>query len=160
MKKTKRFYIFIGPHISQQSVNQRITVLDCNSEQPQHTTNTAERDVCFVRIGTLQRGETFGLQEILHSDQPSLILVSNGAEILMISKRLYQQHINNETILHLQRTTPVYPEDDVLQRELETSVHWSAFKKQQMHVLFGDQSSTTLSRTTTIKERRCRTAHF
>lgn len=136
-------------------VNQRITVLDDDaSDTPALSEQPPDSKVCFVKIATLQKGQSFGLQDILHSDQPSLILISNGAEMLMVSKKLYQQHATRDMLLELQKTTPLFPGDKELQRELETTLHWEAFKKQQMDALLAER------RVEKLRPRRCRTAHM
>lgn len=130
-------------------------MLDHNATRsPVQFQKTPDSKVCFVKIATLQKGESFGLQEMLHGDQPSMILVSNGAEILMVSKKLYQQHASKDLLLHLRRATHLFPADEKLQRELETTVQWDTFKKQQMNTLLAG------CRVERIKQRRCRTAHI
>lgn len=102
----------------------------------------------------MQKGQIFGLQEMLHWNQPSLILVSNGAEILMLSKKLYKKYVTGDQLLHLERTIPLFPSDSKLQKELETTVKWEAFKKEQMNTLVAERRSAR------IKPRRCKTAHL
>ena len=101
---------------------------------------------CFVRIKTLQKGETFGLQNMLCKSQPGLSLVSNGAEILMISKRFYNHHLGNQTRQNLEMRLLRYPDEDILQRNLKIEMDWRAYKNNVVKSV--------------LKNKRCKTAHF
>ncbi|KAK7507938.1 hypothetical protein BaRGS_00000903 [Batillaria attramentaria] len=73
-------------------------------------------DPMFVLVQILERGQYFGVSQILYPDQPSTCLVSNGAECIVLSKKLF-----------LERECP-FPGEEVLQSRLQDYVNWEAHR--------------------------------
>ncbi|EDO48125.1 predicted protein [Nematostella vectensis] len=92
----------------------------------------ADRYPMFVQVSLLSKGDSFGVQSMLFDDQPSLSLVSNGAECIMISKKFYLSHCTDAMRRRLLTTETPYPNDDALQRSLQDKVNWDAYKKKTM----------------------------
>ncbi|XP_077870075.1 uncharacterized protein LOC144363027 [Saccoglossus kowalevskii] len=83
----------------------------------------------FVRVQTLVKGAVFGLADVLFDDQPSLSLVSNGAECIVISKRLFMDHASDDLITKLRLEERPYITDEEMQHNLERQLHWNGFRK-------------------------------
>ncbi|XP_001640187.3 uncharacterized protein LOC5520360 isoform X2 [Nematostella vectensis] len=85
------------------------------------------------KISVIDEGaQKQGVQSMLFDDQPSLSLVSNGAECIMISKKFYLSHCTDAMRRRLLTTETPYPNDDALQRSLQDKVNWDAYKKKTM----------------------------
>ncbi|XP_057311665.1 cyclic nucleotide-binding domain-containing protein 2-like isoform X3 [Hydractinia symbiolongicarpus] len=112
--------------------NQKISIIDSSSTQNVIATETRGNSACFVQIATLEKTDTFGLQNIFCKKQPSLILISNGAEIFMISKKHFLKHCSQECYHELERTVPEYPTNHKLQQQLEDDMRWREFKRNEI----------------------------
>ncbi|XP_071816737.1 uncharacterized protein [Apostichopus japonicus] len=98
------------------------------TKKPTHETK-------LVLIDTIGKGAVFGVLDIAFGPQPSLTLVSNGAECIMISKKLYLKHITEGNIKAINDEMRPYPNDETLQKDLSEKLTW------------GDHKSSTLSET-------------
>ncbi|XP_019614780.1 PREDICTED: uncharacterized protein LOC109462662 [Branchiostoma belcheri] len=87
-----------------------------------------ENKSVFVTVKTLGKGAVFGLSDFLFDEQPSLILVSNGAECVMISKKLYRRHANDELLRRLRTQIYPFPSEQELQQNLRDYVDWEAYR--------------------------------
>ncbi|XP_033745168.1 uncharacterized protein LOC117330792 isoform X2 [Pecten maximus] len=106
---------------------------DAQYRQAEHEETEADRNPLFVTVQTLKKGEVFGLQYIVFDDQPqpSLIVVSNGADCVRISRRLFKQHLQKDPRMVDRLTNKVspYPTDEQLQDQLTTRVNWESYKE-------------------------------
>ncbi|XP_064594724.1 uncharacterized protein LOC135461517 [Liolophura sinensis] len=66
--------------------------LDSKAGQKYTEQTAADLHPMFIEVQVLERGQYFGVSNLVYGEQPSLSLVSNGAECIMISKRLFLQH--------------------------------------------------------------------
>ncbi|XP_070558250.1 uncharacterized protein [Ptychodera flava] len=88
-----------------------------------------KRDTYFVKLDTLERGGVFGVLDAAFGEQPSLSLVSNGAECILISKKFYLKHASEENINIIQDKMRPYPSEDMLTKDLEEKIHWASYAK-------------------------------
>ncbi|XP_060080565.1 uncharacterized protein LOC132559946 [Ylistrum balloti] len=106
---------------------------DAQYRQTEHEETEADKNPLFVTVQTLKKGEVFGLQYIVFDDQPqpSLIVVSNGADCVRISRRLFKQHLQKDPRMVDRLTNQVspYPTDEQLQDQLITRVNWESYKE-------------------------------
>ncbi|KAI8512147.1 hypothetical protein Bbelb_087860 [Branchiostoma belcheri] len=77
-----------------------------------------ENKSVFVTVKTLGKGAVFGLSDFLFDEQPSLILVSNGAE----------RHANDELLRRLRTQIYPFPSEQELQQNLRDYVDWEAYR--------------------------------
>ncbi|XP_012943635.2 uncharacterized protein LOC101845272 [Aplysia californica] len=81
-------------------------------------------DPTVIELQVLEKGQYFGVTPLLFPDQPSLSIVSNGAECLVLSKRLFMQFASEKCLRHLRQTESPYPGDVELSRKLQEVVNW------------------------------------
>uniref|UniRef100_A0A1I8FQH1 Cyclic nucleotide-binding domain-containing protein n=1 Tax=Macrostomum lignano TaxID=282301 RepID=A0A1I8FQH1_9PLAT len=81
----------------------------------------------FVHMQTLTRGAVFGLQDLFKPDQPSLCVVSNGAECLL-----------SPAADRLRNRVTHYPSRAQLQTRLQERVNWEAYKQLLVRGAVGD----------------------
>ncbi|XP_035695107.1 uncharacterized protein LOC118428922 [Branchiostoma floridae] len=109
----------------------RVTSRQSKSQLPSLTKTRpgpVENKSVFVTVKTLGKGAVFGLSDFLFDEQPSLILVSNGAECVMISKKLYRRHANDELLRKLRTQIYPFPSEQELQQNLRDYVDWEAYR--------------------------------
>ncbi|XP_052077495.1 cyclic nucleotide-binding domain-containing protein 2-like isoform X2 [Mytilus californianus] len=90
---------------------------------------TAEK--LFVQIQNLGPRDVFGLEQVafgMIGNTTSTILVSDGAECILINKKYFQQHLNDEGAKRLRRTLQPLPSEESLQQKLQDKTNWEAYK--------------------------------
>ncbi|KAL5013245.1 hypothetical protein ScPMuIL_007515 [Solemya velum] len=107
--------------------------LDAAYKLREHVFTEADMNPQFVIVHTMTRGDVFGLEHILFQYQPGLCLVSNGAECIMINKKLYRDQAPDSLLDRLQHELSPYPTDRDLQDELEAQVNWKVYKAITLH---------------------------
>ncbi|KAK0051908.1 cyclic nucleotide-binding domain-containing protein 2, partial [Biomphalaria pfeifferi] len=70
-----------------------------------------------------------GLAQCLFTNQPSLSVVSNGADCILLNKKLYLRNCSSEVMRKLRIEVSPFPSDEKLQNDLLTTVNWEAYKK-------------------------------
>uniref|UniRef100_A0A1I8FRA7 Cyclic nucleotide-binding domain-containing protein n=1 Tax=Macrostomum lignano TaxID=282301 RepID=A0A1I8FRA7_9PLAT len=71
----------------------------------------------------------FGLQDLFKPDQPSLCVVSNGAECLLLDKAFFLEHSPRQLLDRLRNRVTHYPSRAQLQTRLQERVNWEAYKQ-------------------------------
>ncbi|CAG2237358.1 unnamed protein product [Mytilus edulis] len=85
----------------------------------------------FVQIQNLGPKDVFGLEQVafgMIGNTTSTILVSDGAECILINKKYFQQHLNDEGAKRLRRTLQPLPSEESLQQKLQDKTNWEAYK--------------------------------
>eukprot|EP00794_Sanderia_malayensis_P008979 gene8979-9937_t len=108
-----------------------VTILTCVSNCSAELTEE-DIDPCFVQVAVLQKGDVFGLQSIFCDNQPSLSLVSNGAECIMVQKKFYLEHCPETLKARLRKKVSPYPDHFELQNSLQEKINWDHFKTQTL----------------------------
>uniref|UniRef100_H2Y737 Uncharacterized protein n=1 Tax=Ciona savignyi TaxID=51511 RepID=H2Y737_CIOSA len=108
-----------------------------SSEQPQK--NPPNRIHLTVR--RLTRGGTFGVGCSLYTDQPQVALVSNGAECLMLSKKLFWEHVTEQCLDHLRQKEYPYPNDEELLEQYWRLRSWKAYQSHLLKQIYIDMYS-------------------
>ncbi|XP_041350042.1 uncharacterized protein LOC121369190 [Gigantopelta aegis] len=88
----------------------------------------ADMDPQFVNVQSLTKGDAFGLRQILFDRQPSMSLVSNGSECMLLNKKFFLDNCPQDLLRRLKREVLPYPSDTALQQELKTKVNWEMYK--------------------------------
>ncbi|XP_076468998.1 uncharacterized protein LOC143299595 [Babylonia areolata] len=83
----------------------------------------------FVHVQTLTKGMCFGLSDVVLGQDGSFCVVSNGADVLLVNKHLYQDHASEGLLRRMRQALCPYPSEDDLQSRLQTSVDWDAYRQ-------------------------------
>jgi len=71
----------------------------------------------------------FGLQDILFDSQPSMQLISNGCECILIQKEFFIQNSSVEYLKHLRKTVSPYPKLEEIQMSYLKQLEWKNITK-------------------------------
>ncbi|XP_064629939.1 uncharacterized protein LOC135488914 isoform X2 [Lineus longissimus] len=82
----------------------------------------------FIVVQVLERGQYFGVGQMVFREQTSLSIVSNGAECIMISKKFFKEHSNDMIMRDLRRGEIPYPMEEEMQANLQNSVNWESHR--------------------------------
>ncbi|XP_078684791.1 uncharacterized protein LOC144918136 isoform X1 [Branchiostoma floridae x Branchiostoma belcheri] len=96
----------------------------------------------FVQIDLLHEKDVFGLTTLkfdsgIDVKQPSVSLVSKGAECIMISKKFFLEHANEKVKAFLRKNMRPYPSQDSLQGNLQDYTNWAFFKDETVNDILG-----------------------
>ena len=58
-----------------------------------------------------------------------MLQVSNGAEVILLSRKLFTSNAPDETISFVKQTVYPYPDRGALQGDLQTHADWDVYKK-------------------------------
>ncbi|RDD41392.1 Cyclic nucleotide-binding domain-containing protein 2 [Trichoplax sp. H2] len=88
-----------------------------------------QTDDMFVQVSILRSGGIFGLQSIVNRNAVETALISEGAEIILVSKQLFLKEASKSVLTILENLTIQYPSEVALQRELQEQQSWHNFKR-------------------------------
>lgn len=94
-----------------------------------------EPSPCFIQLKKLVPGHTFGLEDVELDNDPcdvqptSVTLVSNGAELILLSKKVFLKYANEKVQLYVREHRQRYPTEDALQDNLQSEVNWRSYRK-------------------------------
>ncbi|XP_064632533.1 uncharacterized protein LOC135490891 [Lineus longissimus] len=89
-------------------------------------------DVTFVCVMQLSEGDVFGIADDLYESQPEVSLISNGAECLLISKKLYWNNIPPLVYTTLKDKIAPYPSLEQYTDKLYAAEDWKAHTKENL----------------------------
>ncbi|XP_065937898.1 uncharacterized protein [Magallana gigas] len=103
-----------------------------------------DKETEWVHVQTLTKDQTFGLQYVMfekeNKPQPSFVVISNGAEVVQISRSLFISKLDFNARERLRSEVSPYPTDDELQSNLTTRVNWEAYKDIVLHQIICDKN--------------------
>ncbi|MGH0167378.1 UNVERIFIED_CONTAM: hypothetical protein FKN15_052508 [Acipenser sinensis] len=103
--------------------------------------------VC-IKVDSIHQGEIFGLNQYLGpdylNDKRSMILVSQGAEILRVKRENFDALVDQPTLAKLKKLQNSYPSDDILCSIFLEQSRWKIFKKDVVHLLTEQQVKPVL----------------
>lgn len=102
----------------------------------------------FVNIQTLIKGDVWGIEDLMLEDQPSFIVMSNGADCVLISKNFYKQHCSEKLEQQLKQDLCPYPSDNDLQDSLQVSVDWDEHRRCELTNTLGKVRNQRFERDT------------
>ncbi|XP_071815114.1 uncharacterized protein [Apostichopus japonicus] len=166
---TKRQTTTEGNPTQEKSVNFDFTIQEIEEEEDEEDTETFveqrrtfhsdldklegpmlppehNKDALFVVVQILEKGDVFGLQDIVYSEQPNLSLVSNGAECVMIRKQFYLDEAKEETLRILRKEVIPYPSKGEMQEYLQQQLDWDAFKYATLSATVYESRATKVQR--------------
>ncbi|XP_039600090.1 cyclic nucleotide-binding domain-containing protein 2-like isoform X2 [Polypterus senegalus] len=105
------------------------------SEKNRHSKKETS-ELIYINVQTLKAGDIFGLAYLLFEETFPMMLVSEGAECIVISKDFFKQHASDSYLRRLYDLVPPYPTEDVLQKKLQQHINWEANKSLLFHKRF------------------------
>ncbi|CAD5115117.1 DgyrCDS4122 [Dimorphilus gyrociliatus] len=105
--------------------------MSAETERPERE---KEVETTFVQVDHLKPRDVFGLSSLDFEDcidwnQPTVSLISRGAECVMLSKKFFMKHANHLVKKHLRQILTLYPSHRVLQHNLQTKANWDLYKE-------------------------------
>ena len=97
--------------------------------------NTIEKEhskvnsVNFLQLQNLNHGDCYGLNDILFDKQPSMQIISNGCECLLISKEYFIQNSSYDYLKKLRHHVVPYPELSEIELQYVKDLEWKHFTK-------------------------------
>ncbi|KAL4230951.1 hypothetical protein ACF0H5_011324 [Mactra antiquata] len=86
----------------------------------------------YLQLDLLKPGDIFGLEHMepqaLASEAPGVTLISDGAEIIKISKRFFLQHAKNNTMLKVETMQREYMTQDEAKTVMYDKETWKQYK--------------------------------
>jgi hypothetical protein len=85
----------------------------------------------YLEVKKLSEGDTFGIHDIVFNDPKevnSLILVSDGAEIILLSRVIYMDLCDGEAMLRMRFNLPPYPNNESFIVKYFSYLQWGNFK--------------------------------
>ncbi|KAH9512473.1 hypothetical protein Btru_038515 [Bulinus truncatus] len=94
------------------TAEEQITFLDyldsTHGTKKPHITSEADLNPQFVIVQILTKGSVFGLAQCLFTDQPSLSVVSNGADCILMDKKFFLSNCSNGMMRRLRQEVSIY----------------------------------------------------
>ncbi|XP_071960143.1 uncharacterized protein [Antedon mediterranea] len=87
----------------------------------------------FIEVQKLHKGCVFGLSSDLFGNQPTLSLVSDGAECLVLSKQFFLENATDFQIHEIRVAGVPYPTDEELQVNLERHEAWNVYRNKTLN---------------------------
>ncbi|XP_038055388.1 cyclic nucleotide-binding domain-containing protein 2-like [Patiria miniata] len=106
--------------------------------EPQECASPSGEKAIFIQVQKLTERDTFGLNPLVFGETegaPSVTLVSEGAECVLVSKRFFLHHLSEDHKKSLRRTLRPYPSEARLQQKLQEQTDWDEFKCHTMQRL-------------------------
>ncbi|XP_034862127.1 cyclic nucleotide-binding domain-containing protein 2 [Mirounga leonina] len=126
----------LGPKIKSRNPH----LLECSMISTKYGDLPEEAAVgAYIKIHTVEEGEAVGLHQILlpenQRDMRPLILVSLGAEMILVRKEKFCELIDSEVTEKLSRFKVNYPSDEDLCRKFLQQNSWDRFRKDLLRLL-------------------------
>ncbi|XP_062584877.1 uncharacterized protein LOC134246495 isoform X3 [Saccostrea cucullata] len=104
----------------------------------------SDKEPEWVHVQTLTKDQIFGLQYVTFErdkqPQPSFVVISNGAEVVQISRTLFLSKLDFNARERLRSEVSPYPTDEELQQNLMTRINWEAYKDIVLQQFVNDKS--------------------
>ncbi|KAK3801152.1 hypothetical protein RRG08_006869 [Elysia crispata] len=87
----------------------------------------------YAEIASLNEGCVFGLETMVSVPGSSVTMVSEGAECLMVSKRLFLQYANIRSLRVAGDMVMTFPSADTLENKVKENRKWRLYKSDLVH---------------------------
>ncbi|KAK3090499.1 hypothetical protein FSP39_012319 [Pinctada imbricata] len=107
--------------------------------RPPSRVTLTEADIypMFILVQVLEKGQYFGIANMIYPDQPSVSVISNGAECIMISKKFFMEKKTETTMRNIHHYESPFPSDEAFQKQLQSYVNWEGTRKKIYQRLVG-----------------------
>lgn len=128
MKKSPHHGTLPAPTFSNQSASKH------NGHQQQEGEKPKPK---FAQIAYLKEGSSFGLEELMKRTNLRLTLMSEGSEIVFVSRKLLLRHANGETMRNINSLIGRYPTEEYIRAQLAQHGDWSRFRESVVQDVLG-----------------------
>lgn len=133
--------------ISTQAEGRKTIVNEYDNRPPSRLVLTeADLHPVFIVVQVLEKGQYFGISNLIYQDQPSMSVISNGAECIMISKKFFMEKKTDATMRSIYQSESPFPNDETLQRQLQEYVNWQSQRKRIYDRIVGRLSDRQIKR--------------
>uniref|UniRef100_K1QSE2 Uncharacterized protein n=1 Tax=Magallana gigas TaxID=29159 RepID=K1QSE2_MAGGI len=125
------------PHRKQERSNRRSKsskprlieeVLGYEEEYEEHQRDDDPLITAYAQISELKTGQVFGLESLISTPSTQLSLVSEGAECILISKRLFLKEANVKVLRIVTDLVQNYPSHDYIKNQVHIYRKWVNYK--------------------------------
>ena len=120
------------PHVNVEDEKKSSELADNYLENIDLPLEGEEKQFTFLEMSRLDQGDVFGLQDIVFTDESNrseLILVSGGAECILVRRSEFMRLMPAESLLKLKFSLPPYPNDENFIVKYFRFLQWENFKK-------------------------------
>ncbi|XP_061188105.1 cyclic nucleotide-binding domain-containing protein 2-like [Saccostrea echinata] len=103
-------------------------ILDCEEEYVQRNRCSEPLITAYAQISELKTGQVFGLESLISTPSTQLSLVSEGAECILISKRLFLREANVKVLRIVTDLVQNYPSHNYIKNQVFIYRKWVHFK--------------------------------
>lgn len=133
--------------MSTQAEGRKTIVNEYDNRPPSRLVLTeADLHPVFIVVQVLEKGQYFGISNLIYQDQPSMSVISNGAECIMISKKFFMEKKTDATMRSIYQSESPFPNDETLQRQLQEYVNWQSQRKRIYDRIVGRLSDRQIKR--------------
>jgi len=83
----------------------------------------------YAQIAVLTSGHAFGLEELMKQTNLKLSLISDGAECISISKKMFVKHASGDVMRCISNMVGKYPTEDYIHTQLQEQNEWNVYRK-------------------------------
>ncbi|XP_067661263.1 cyclic nucleotide-binding domain-containing protein 2-like isoform X2 [Haliotis asinina] len=120
------------------SVLQLLTPGRESSQTSEHYKSGRQQNQVFVKVDVLQSKDIFGMETLdtdrknSKEDIPEMSLVSRGAEVVLLSKRIFLKYATDNVRRSVQEMARRYPREAALQDKLQIQADWDLYRQHVM----------------------------
>ncbi|XP_052673107.1 cyclic nucleotide-binding domain-containing protein 2-like isoform X2 [Crassostrea angulata] len=103
-------------------------VLSYEEEYEEHQRDDDPLITAYAQISELKTGQVFGLESLISTPSTQLSLVSEGAECILISKRLFLKEANVKVLRIVTDLVQNYPSHDYIKNQVHIYRKWVHYK--------------------------------
>ncbi|XP_064405197.1 uncharacterized protein LOC135350362 isoform X3 [Halichondria panicea] len=85
----------------------------------------------LVQLDILHPKDIFGLSTLVHDHEPSVTLMSNGAELVVLAKSFISTHMTESLQNKLRRQVVEYPSEESMRKRIRDHYTWNTLKQVQ-----------------------------
>ena len=132
--------------LSMTNINNDLIELTDNKEQEDHdqsnkintnigsfSSKTTTTTTAYLLIRNLYKGEHVGLADILYDNQPSMQLISNGCECILLPKDQFIQNVTVNYLVELRKMQGPIPKLDLIKNDYNVYLNWKDYVHKQLN---------------------------
>lgn len=101
-------------------------------ESIEYSDKENEKTYTYLEMKKLDEGDVFGMQDLVFTepnDINPLVLVSDGAECILINRKAFLENANANSSLNMRFKLPPYPNDETFIMKYFSFLQWERFRK-------------------------------
>jgi hypothetical protein len=98
----------------------------------QTTNSSFSSKATYLLIRNLYKGEHVGLADILYDNQPSMQLISNGCECILLPKDQFIQNVTVNYLVELRKMQGPIPKLDLIKNDYKVYLNWKDYTNKQL----------------------------